>query len=273
MRAFPLFWGFLRRSREDLLGVLFPASCGLCGRLTASRDERGICLPCWSGIELLTGPCCPRCGRPQPSLEDDDLQGVRCGGCARRPPPFAAGLSMGAYRGPLRGLIHLLKFADRPDLAAPLAARAASFLRLRGGSLPPLDLVVPVPLPAWRRLRRGYNQSAELARELAARLGLPSAPRALRRRGGGPPQAALPASRRAANVRGAFRATRPERLFGRSVLLVDDVWTTGATLWECSRCLRTAGARAVVAFSVARSVPDLAVTNPAGFDAASDASL
>jgi ComF family protein len=256
MGRFPRSWGFPRSWVDDLLAALLPSPCAVCGRMTAIEGERGVCLACWSGIELLTSPACPICGRPHAAFEDDDLAGIPCGGCASRPPPFEAGLSMGAYRGPLRSLIRLLKFEDRPDLAPPLAARAIAFLAARPVPLPGTDVVIPVPLGPLRRLQRGYNQSAEIARALSARLGAPCLPHALRRRTGGRPQARLPAGLRAANVRGAFRASRRAPLAGRAVLLVDDVWTTGATVRECTRALRAAGAARVVVFTLARAVDD-----------------
>jgi len=256
MRRFPRSWGFPRSWVDDLLAALLPSPCAVCGRMTASVGERGVCLGCWSGIEFLTSPACPLCGRPHAAFEDDDLAGLPCGGCATKPPPFDSGISMGAYRGSLRALIRLLKFEDRPDLAAPLAARAVAFLAARPVPLPQTDVIIPVPLAPLRRLRRGYNQSAELARALSTRLATPCAPHALRRLGGARPQARLPAALRAANVRGAFRTSRGARLVGQAVLLVDDVWTTGATIRECTRALRAAGAARVVAFTLARAVDD-----------------
>jgi ComF family protein len=220
-----------------------------------ATGEAGVCASCWAQVEYLTGPVCPRCGRPHPDLEDDDLEGLLCGGCQHRKPPFHAGVSMGHYRGQLKILIRLLKFSDRPDLARPLASRAVKVLSGRRALVRDFDRIVPVPLPLLRRLRRGYNQAALVARELGMLLEIPVNPRALRRRGLGRAQASLPSSRRPANIRGAILLRRRADVAGRSILLVDDVWTTGATLAECSRVLRRGGARRVVAFSLART-PD-----------------
>ena len=170
---------------------------------------------------------------------------------------------MGRYRGTLRSLIHLLKFSDRPDLAVPLAARAHTFLRRKGTAVLPVDLLVPVPLPLTRRLRRGYNQSTELAVALARRMDVAVERSCLGRRLRGRPQAGLPATRREANVRGAFFLRRLAAVRGRAVLLVDDIWTTGATLRECARILRGGGARRVTAFSLAR-VDDFDATGKPG---------
>ena len=255
MSSRPGLLASFRRAGDDLLSVLLPPVCSACGELrTTDQSVGGICSHCWSSVEYLTGPCCPSCGRPHPSMEDDDLEGLLCGACLASPPPFDRGLSMGFYRGTLRSVIRLLKFSRRPDLALPLAARARVCLREAGAGLGGVDLLIPVPLPPLRRLRRGYNQAAELARALGQRTGIPVSERALSRGGRGRPQAALSSARRAANVRGAFRLRRPPPLAGRSVLLVDDVWTTGATLRECSRVLRTGGARRITVFSLARAL-------------------
>ena len=162
---------------------------------------------------------------------------------------------MAWYRGSLRSILRLLKFGGRPELARPLARRAHAFLSARPAGGSAAEVVVPVPLPLFRRIRRGYNQSAEVSRQLARLLGIPGAAGALGRRLGGRPQAGLRAADRDANVRGAFFARRSWQVNGRSVLLLDDVWTTGATLRECARVLRRQGARRVIAFSLAR-VPE-----------------
>jgi ComF family protein len=243
------------RLAADLLDVLLPSPCAVCDAFAERPLTAGVCSACWGSIDYLDGPACPLCGLPHPPIEAADLAGRPCGGCRVRRPPFDAAASMGWYRGALRSMLRLLKYRDRPELARPLAERARVFLAARPGGFPEVDLVVPVPLPLLRRLRRGYNQAAEVARELARLAGRPVACGALGRRLRGRPQAGLAAARRAANVRGAFRARRPGRVAGRAVLLVDDVWTTGATLRECARVLRRARARRVVAFSLAR-VPE-----------------
>jgi len=258
--------GFLWQRLQDVLAVAIPPACCVCDVIRDANGEAGVCAPCWAQVEYLTGPVCPRCGRPHPDLEDDDLEGVLCGGCQRREPPFQAGVSMAHYRGPLKTLIRLLKFSDRPDLARPLAARAATVLRVRGAQVKGFDGIVPVPLPLPRRLRRGYNQAALVARELGKQLGIPVNEGALRRRGLGKPQTSLPSGRRPANMRGAILLRRRADVAGRSILLVDDVWTTGATLAECSRVLRRGGARRVVAFSLARTPDSFDLQAPGGLD-------
>ncbi len=256
----------LRQAFLDVLAVLIPPVCCVCREVQSRPGERGVCAACWAEVEYLSGPACPRCGRPHPDLEDDEFDGMVCGGCLRREPPFEIGLSMGRYRGSLKSMLLLLKFSDRPDLAGPLAERAHILLRRKARQIGPIDRIVPVPLPLPRRLRRGYNQAAVIARELARRMEVPILPRALSRHGLGRPQAKLPSGPRQANVRGAFRLRQPTRVAKRSILLVDDIWTTGATLAECSRVLRRGGASRVVAFSLARALDDFDLGAPGGLD-------
>jgi ComF family protein len=171
-----------------------------------------------------------------------------CSRCDQTSPAFSVARSAGRYHHALRHLIHAFKYDGRRFLSRPLA----DLLRQQCGSvLSSADAVVPVPLHRWRRVRRGFNQSDDLAREL----GLPVW-RVLRRVRLGVPQAGLPASSRQVNVRGAFalrrgRATR--RLHATTVVLVDDVMTTGATARECSRILLEAGVRDVRVVTVARA--------------------
>ena len=164
---------------------------------------------------------------------------------------MALSRSAGVYDGSLRRIVHAFKYDGRRVLAPRLAAlmREAGADLLAGA-----DAVIPVPLHPWRALRRGFNQADDLARALG-----PPVWRVLRRTRHGPPQAALPAARRHANVRAAFalRLDKPwsaRRLRNRSVVLVDDVMTTGATLEACARVLTAAGVRRVIALTAARAV-------------------
>jgi ComF family protein len=156
------------------------------------------------------------------------------------------------YEGPVRRLLHRLKFENLALAAGPLADLAVEALRrdpsgLAGGA----EVVVPVPVHWIRRNRRGFNQSELIARRIARALGLPLVA-ALRKVRATEPQVELERERRLANPRGAFRARRAAAIRGRPVLLVDDVMTTASTAAECSRALLEAGAREVFAFAVAR---------------------
>ncbi len=240
-----------RAVKRGLLLALFPAPCLACGRLGAGeRMGLGLCPPCRRRLRPLRGPGCGVCGR---RLEGAALPaGFRCGGCRDRRPPYDRLIAGWSYQPPLDEVIRALKFGRLEYLGKHLAESLAPLL---DGALD-ADLVVPVPLHWRRRLARGYNQAEAIARPLAARLGLDLA-RALRRRRATPPQTALERRRRVRNLRGAFAVARRHDPRGRRVLLVDDVFTTGATLEAAAACLKRAGAARVTALAAGRTpAPD-----------------
>lgn len=213
--------------------------------------DRIVCDSCWDGIDLIGEPLCARCG--DHVTGNLDTTGS-CRRCRRREPAFSLARSAGAYEGSLRELIHAFKFERKRQLAGPLARLMC---RRAVDVFEGADAVVPVPLHPVRFLRRRFNQADDLAREI----GLPVW-RLLRRRRHGPPQASLPAPRRRANLRHAYalsirsRAPGPIRVpfAGTTVVLIDDVMTTGATMDACARVLLENGVRDVRALTVARAV-------------------
>ncbi|MBI3281959.1 MAG: ComF family protein [Acidobacteria bacterium] len=171
----------------------------------------------------------------------------RCGLCRRGLQGFDAVFCYGEYEGPLRGLIHLLKFGGVRPLGSVLG-------RLLLQALPReqrFDAVVPMPLHWFRLWRRGFNQSLLLARFVSKRLQVPVINGARRRRSTAP-QSGLTNAERRANVTGAFAVRRRDRVAGKHILLVDDVLTTGATASACAAALKRAGARRVTVAAVAR---------------------
>lgn len=195
----------------------------------------------------MTAPLCDRCGDPLPSWRAISLPLARCPRCRRATRHVDRARAIGAYDGPLRAIIHAFKYEGRRSLAKPLAR----LMRDRGMDvLAGATCVVPIPLHASRRRHRGFNQATDLAR----RLPLPVV-QALRRTRATPTQTSLPAARRHGNVRSAFALTRAGRsLSGSTIVLVDDVSTTGATLEACARVLKDAGVREVRALTAARVV-------------------
>ncbi len=232
---------------RGLLQLLYPPSCLHCGQdIPAEAGE--FCAACRAGIFVDPFPTCPRCGAtvgPYASLPSG------CPSCRSERFAFETVLRLGEYEGIWRDLVLRLKHRSCEFLAEKVGllwaeARRAQFAALR------LDAVVPVPLHWLRRLQRGYNQSAALAWGLARGLNLPLQLRGLRRLRNTPRQALQSPGERRVNVRGAFGVEAGAAWAGRSLLLVDDVLTTGATADEAARALRAAGAARIVVAVVAR---------------------
>ena len=210
--------------------------------------SHGLSVEAWSRVHFLDGPVCDGCAAP---FEYDPGPGVRCPACMEHPRGFGAARAACVYDEVSREPILKLKHADRTDLA-PMFARWLS--RAAAELLEEADAIAPVPLHRLRLLRRRYNQSAEIARPLAAQSGVRYLPDALVRRRATETQAGKSGSGRRRNLAGAFQvsARRAAQVEGRRILLVDDVMTTGATLEGCARALKAAGAIRVDVAIVAR---------------------
>ncbi len=232
---------------RGLLHLLYPGACPVCD-VPLPPGAPPFCEPCRRALTADPHPQCPRCaGTVGPFAHVAD----GCPHCRGTSFPFEKVLRLGPYEGRLREVILRLKHASGEGLSELVgelwAASAEARLRELGA-----EVVVPVPLHWRRRWRRGYNQSEALARSLAARLGLPCRPSCLSRTRHTPEQTSQSAADRLANVRNAFRG-RGAALRGRTVLLVDDVLTTGGTAAEAARALRAAGAKSVVVAVLARA--------------------
>ena len=227
-----------------LLDLVFPPGCPACGELGSWEAE--FCPSCQAGIQELPPFQCRLCGV---GLESGP---PLCPACRQRRPHFDRARAVALYQGPLADTVRAFKYHRRWAAGRPLARFLAG--RVGPEALEGLDLAAPVPLHRWRMLKRGFNQSQVLARELAQRHGLLLAPDLLARVRHTRPQVGLDGRSRRANVAGAF-AVKPQRLSlvdGARVLLVDDVFTTGATVDECARMLKQAGARRVEVLTLAR---------------------
>lgn len=235
----------LRRWATACIDLLFPPACAGCG-----RAGHHICPACAQLVQPVPATICERCGRVQ------SVRVCACAACAGAPPPALQQVrAAGLYVEPLRRFIHLLKYEGRPDLAPALARYLAATLAGDEwrGLAPQFDLIVPVPLHAARQKQRGYNQSALLAQGLSARTGLPTRTDLIERIHFTRAQVGLSAAERCANVQDAFAARAS--CSGLHILLIDDVYTTGATLDACAGCLRKAGAALICGLTLALPAP------------------
>lgn len=211
-------------------------------------QSRGLTADAWTRISFIEAPVCEACGAP---FEFDFGPGARCAACLARSPAFDRARAACLYDENSRDLILKLKHADRTDLAPLFArwlARAAADLIIEA------DAIVPVPLHPLRLIRRRFNQAAEIARPMAAAVGLPYWPDALERIRRTQSQGGRSGSGRRRNVAGAFQVPRRwrDRVAGAHIVLVDDVLTTGATAEGCARALKAAGAARVDLTVIAR---------------------
>lgn len=226
---------------DPILTLLYPPKCAICKTLGASI----LCERCLRSIVPVAAPVCDRCGQ---TLGDARL----CGHCTRRAPAFDCARAMGAHEGVLQIGIHLLKYRDRPALAEPLGNALADFARREAVALGNLavDVVVPVPMHPARRRVRGYNQAERLAVVVARELGLPMSTDLLIRRRNTRAQVGLAQEARQQNLADAFAPGR-QSAAGMSILLIDDVSTTGSSLHESAAALKRTGAVSVYALTLA----------------------
>ncbi|HET9943659.1 MAG TPA: ComF family protein [Terriglobia bacterium] len=221
---------------DAILNLVFPQACVLCNSRIFQRRWSVACPDCWLKLEPIPPPFCPQCGMPAPVIEGP------CGACRRGDHAFDLARSVFQFTDPMRGILHHFKYSGRVSLARPLGRELREHMESEGfhGAV-----ALPVPLHRSRERERGFNQAELLARQLGLKVdcGL------LRRRKNTPSQTGLSRSQRVLNLSAAFEVRRrpPD-----CVLVVDDVYTTGATLHEIARTLKRAGASRVEVLTVAR---------------------
>ena len=217
---------------KGIAGFIVPAACLTCRDRLADTDS--VCPTCWRRIDFIRPPLCDRLGLPMPY----GTGGIMVSAAAvARPPAYDRARAVARFDGVMRDLVHGFKYADRHE-----ARRLFSRWMMEAGKdlIGDADVVVPVPLARSRLLWRRYNQAAILASDIAAARGKIFAPLALKRIRKTPSQVGLTPDQRQRNVAGAFAVPVSQQhvLADRSVLLIDDVITTGATIEACARVLR-----------------------------------
>ena len=229
-----------RRATQRFLDILFPPQCAGC-----KKSGTVLCSSCIANFALSVSPLCQQCGTPL------SAPGI-CKQCYYHPVGLSGLRTVGTYAGPLRLCIHALKYDGNVRLAEPLGdilAKAYLHYGLQA------DMIIPVPLHHERQQQRGYNHAHLLAEVCAARINIPLYDHILLRHRPTPAQVGLTANERHLNVAGAFQcmpAFTTGALLGRRILIIDDVYTTGATLEACATPLFAAGAQAVWGLVLAR---------------------
>lgn len=239
-----------------LVDWLYPPRCRACSGRIHGRDAAYFCLKCRKSIQLVCHPLCTVCGRPFPEASGEDHT---CGVCLARPPHFVSARAWACYpreafeEHPLRQVVQKFKYGRKVSLGKPLGQLMARGCQEFLADCR-VDLIIPVPLHAKRLRWRGFNQSVLLGRQISRAYNIPMDVFALLRNKETPPQTQLTEDERRRNVRAAFGLNPDRSIEGRSILLVDDVYTSGATLNECSRTLKKHGAKEVYVLTLARAV-------------------
>lgn len=223
---------------HPILNRLMPQDCLLCGSTSGAEL---LCIACRHDLPVLGEGVCPICGEMSPG-------GTTCGTCLKSPPHFDATIAAFRYVFPVDKIIRALKYGRR------LATADFCSSAMLKGARPAGDLLVPLPLSDLRLRERGFNQAVEIARPLARTLGLPIQLDGCTRVRDTVPQASLPWKERRRNVRQAFECAID--FSGKSLIVIDDVMTTGATLDEFARALKAHGAARVANWVVARAIRD-----------------
>lgn len=236
---------------KHVMNLLFPPTCPGCGIFVAQNGT--ICSNCWSKLSFIIKPYCPVMGTP---FSYDPGEGILSGEALASPPPFRRARSAVVHFGLARSLVTRLKYGDRTDLAGSMAR----WMIIAGSELiDSADMIVPIPLHMRRFLKRTYNQATELSRHIAKRTGKPMQPCVIKRIRYTRQQVGLHAKERQRNVLNAFIVPKKEKpkIRNKRILLVDDVFTTGATVRSATKALLKAGAAEVDILTFSRVLPNI----------------
>ena len=232
------------------LSFFYPEICQSCGREPATAGQGYVCSGCWKNVRFIESPFCERCGLP---FEGEITESFECGNCAQMDLHFSQARSAVAARGLVLDIIHRYKYQRAlwfEAFLADLLVRQAAPHLIRA----PWDMIIPVPLHRLKREEREFNQAERMAFHLSSATGIPMESRTLKRVEPTLTQTALTRAERASNVRRAFALHKPPSLKAKRVILVDDVFTTGATTSACAKVLKAAGAADVAVWTVARGL-------------------
>ena len=241
---------------KQLTHIIFPPRCAICGDFQwqgpfdPGDSPDPICHDCTSDFSSIDAPFCTICGMP---FSSEQVENHPCEDCLRTKPHFQASYAPYRYEGPVLEAVHRLKYGQKTFVADAVGPLLAEFVKTRF-PLPEPFLTMPVPLHPKRLRERGFNQSLLLARQIAAASNQELDFFSLIRPKYTTPQTTLSKKERQKNVQNAFRLKTPDAVRKKNILLVDDVATTGNTLNECARVLKSGGAEAVFCVTLAKAV-------------------
>jgi len=233
---------------NDVGDIIFPPQCPACTALLNFPQIRGFCPSCREQIRFINGGICPICGIP---FRASPAENHICGNCLENMPFYTKARAVADFETIITDAIHNFKYKRNIYLGRVLGSFMADF-SFPDFAVPEYSLFIPVPLHVKRLRERGFNQSLLLAEELAKKHKLPVNFSLLKRHKFTLTQTGLNKKEREKNISGAFAVTDAKNLSGKSIILVDDVYTTGATINECARVLLEAGAQKVAVLTLAR---------------------
>ena len=235
---------------KGFLNLIYPPRCLICGKLLEDND--GLCEKCFQEIEIIKFPYCNICGKPlEPVQSFINIDNPICLDCRERKFFFKCARSIGKYKGVLKECIHLLKYKGKKVILKPL--NKLFEICLDGLPFREISFIVPVPLHKKRLRERGFNQSELIAGLVGNRYQIPVLSSLLNKTVYTSPQVTLTRVERLRNIRGAFKALVPRGGCG-TILLIDDVYTTGATVNECAKVLKMAGVKEVYVLTLAHGI-------------------
>jgi ComF family protein len=233
---------------QDILNFVFPITCIICGKYLPADDKRRICDSCWSEVKFIDLRC-QKCGKPLP------YGGAHCYRCLKSNLKYSFEFirSVCLYKGVIKESIHLFKYSGKEYLGNLFSDLLTKHIRSQPDfPIRQIDKIIPVPLHWRRKFQRGYNQAEILARRLAGVFNKELVLNVVYRKKSTKPQFNLSKEKRFENIRGAFKIKESTLIRNKTILIIDDVCTTGSTLEECSNILKKAGAAKIFGLTVAR---------------------
>jgi len=240
---------------EGLLNFVFPLNCKICKKPIRESKGYSICENCFKTIELIEQPYCIKCGKPLvPTDVFKQNREILCLDCKKKKYSFKFSRSTGVYDKVLKKCIHLFKYYGEKKLAKPLGKLMVDYLLKNNDFENEFELIIPVPLHKNDLKKRGFNQSVLLSKVIGDYFSIPVGESVLIKKKLTPFQVNLSKKEREKNILRSFSVEKPEEIKGKNILILDDVFTTGATVEECAKELMKARAKNIFVLTLARTV-------------------